>query len=75
MCVLKENELPHKKRKKPNVCKLCLAKTQLETYECVIFDKRFVQHAKDDTEVTQGSWKSPYQETILKCKQIHQKQT
>lgn len=48
------------------LCKMCLAKLQLETYECVIFDKRFVQHANDDTEITQGTWKMSHQEAIIK---------
>lgn len=48
-------------------CLMCKVKNILETYECVIFDKKFVQHKiKMDTEVTEGSWKPAYQEFMLK---------
>lgn len=51
---------------------MCKVKNILDTYECVIFDKKFVHHkVKEDTEQTEGSWKPPYQELILKIIHAH----
>lgn len=56
-----------KKRKKKDICELCLAKLQMEAYECVIFNMKL----RENSEVnTRGSWKHSYQEAILKSKQV-----
>lgn len=45
-----------------------MAKRQLETYECVIFDKKLVENADqlESGAMIRGTWKPAYQECILK---------
>lgn len=50
-------------------------KIVLETYECVIFDKKIVQHKTKDKDVVQGTWKPAYQEYILKSKYLSNPQS
>lgn len=57
--------MPAKKRKKKDICDLCLAKLQMEAYECVLFDMKLIENAAVNT---RGSWKHSYQEAILKSK-------
>lgn len=49
-------------------CKLCLAKRQLEAYECVIFDKKLIENSDELETIIRGTWKPSYQECILKSK-------
>lgn len=58
-----------RKRKKTMHCKMCTVKNQLEIYECIIFDKRFVENSHEFAgALLHGSWKPSFQEYILKGK-------
>lgn len=50
------------KQRKEIKCELCKAKNQLDTYECVIFDKKI-----SFGENVEGTWQPSYQEAILKA--------
>lgn len=55
-------------------CELCLVKQQLKMYEGVIIDSVTEQNVKlsdTDTQRAVYSWKTPYQEAILKSKGIN----
>lgn len=55
-------------------CELCLVKEQLKMYESAIVDTKTEQNVKlRDVETQRDvySWKAPYQEAILKSKQIN----
>lgn len=58
-------ELPEKEKRKRPTCVLCEVKTTLNHYECVIFQKQFME----STNTTEGSWQVTANEVIIK--QIH----
>ncbi|XP_058831485.1 E3 ubiquitin-protein ligase SHPRH [Topomyia yanbarensis] len=58
-------DLPEKERRKRPTCVLCEVKTVLNHYECVIFQKQFME----STNTTEGSWQMTSQEMIIR--QIH----
>lgn len=49
---------------------MCKTKKQLELYECVIFDKKYMDNADElrSGAKVQGSWKPSFKECILKGK-------
>lgn len=66
-CHLDPDDLRNTKNKKnekneKNKCDLCKAISQLDAYECVVFDKKI---AIDEN--VEGTWQPSYQEAILKA--------
>ncbi|XP_055534746.1 E3 ubiquitin-protein ligase SHPRH [Wyeomyia smithii] len=59
------DELPEKEKQKRPTCVLCKVKTILNQYECVIFQKQFME----STNTTEGSWQMTSNEVIIR--QIH----
>ncbi|XP_055627280.1 E3 ubiquitin-protein ligase SHPRH [Toxorhynchites rutilus septentrionalis] len=58
-------DLPAKEKRRRPTCVLCEIKTTLNLYECVIFQKQFME----STNTTEGSWQMTVQELIIR--QIH----
>lgn len=66
-----DEQQPTKRRKTNGLCELCLAKQQLQMYESVIVDSiTNVKIRENDGRHDVYSWKAPYQEAILKSKNI-----
>ncbi|XP_058460410.1 E3 ubiquitin-protein ligase SHPRH [Malaya genurostris] len=59
------SELTEKEKRKRPTCVLCEVKTVLNQYECVIFQKQFME----STNTTEGSWQMTAQEMLIR--QIH----
>ncbi|KAL9701718.1 hypothetical protein quinque_005159 [Culex quinquefasciatus] len=58
-------DLPYDERQERPTCVLCKVKRTLNLYECMIFQKHFIE----ETNTTEGSWQMTVQEVIVR--QIH----